>query len=492
MILRDLLEKVDIVDAAADMGIEVHGVSYDTRTLRAGEIFVAINGYEFDGHRFIPDAVEKGAVCVICEKTPEVETPYILVDDARKTLAAVSCAWFKYPASKLKMIGVTGTNGKTTVTTLIKQTVEKCSGKKAGLIGTNCNMIGDRRLPAGHTTPESYEVQALLEMMVREGCEYVVMEVSSHALRLSRVHGIVFEVGVFTNLSPEHLDFHASMDEYAEAKSQMFRNCLHAAVNADDGYSGMIIANADCPVFTFAVNEGTADLVAKSIKLHTDRVDFCALTVGRLNRVEIRIPGLFTVYNALSAIAAVALLGFDVESITAVLQTCQGVKGRAEVVPAGQDFTVLIDYAHTPDALKNIITSVRACTQGRVVTLFGCGGDRDRKKRPLMGETAVKYSDLVIVTSDNPRTEEPMAIINEILPGLEGTKTPYRVIESRLEAICWTLENAEPGDVVILAGKGHETYQILGKEKRHFDEREVVAEFFSRVQSAECRVKSAE
>ena len=483
MVLQKLLEKVEIRDAAADMGIEVHGVSYDTRKLRAGEIFVAISGYEHDGHSFIEDAVRKGAVCVICEKAPGVDTPYILVADSRIALAAASCAWFGYPADDLKIIGVTGTNGKTTVTTLIKQTVEKCSGEKAGLIGTNGNMIGEKHLPAERTTPESYEVQELLRMMVSEGCRYAVMEVSSHALRLGRVHGIEFEVGVFTNLSPEHLDFHDSMRDYAEAKTHMFRVCRHAAINADDEYALMMIENAKCPVLTYAVNEGTADLVAKSIKLHMDRVDFCALTVGRLDRVEIRIPGMFTVYNSLSVMAAAMLLGFNAESVTAVLQTCNGVRGRAEVVPTGRDFTVLIDYAHTPDALKNIITAVRGCTQGRVVTLFGCGGDRDRKKRPLMGETAVQYSDFVVVTSDNPRTEDPAAIISEILSGLEGTKTPYRVIEKRREAIFWALDNCEPGDVLILAGKGHETYQIFGREKTHFDEREVVAEYFKRIEN---------
>jgi len=478
MLLKDLLEKVNIDISSADMGIEVHGVSFDTRTLRAGEIFIAIRGFERDGHLFIADAVGKGAVCVLCEERPDITTPYIVVKDSRKALAAVSAAWFGYPAQKLAIIGVTGTNGKTTVTSILKRIIEECTGAKAGLIGTNGNMIGDREFLAERTTPESYEIQELLSMMVLEGCHYAIMEVSSHALYLDRVYGIEFEVGIFTNLTPDHLDFHSTMEEYAEVKAAMFANCRHAAINIDDEYAQLMLSNANCPVLTYAVDDVSADLVAKSIKLHTDRIDFCALTIGSLNRIELKIPGLFTVYNALAVISATMLLGFDIENVAAALQTCGGVLGRAEVVPTGRDFTVLIDYAHTPDALQNIITTARGFTRGRVVTLFGCGGDRDKGKRPLMGEIAVKNSDFVIVTSDNPRTEEPDAIISDILKGMTATKTPYCVIETRREAIYWALENSRTDDVLILAGKGHEKYQIFGKEKIHFDEREVVAEYF--------------
>ena len=478
MTLGELLEKVDIVSVAADMGMEIYGVSFDTRTLRAGELFVAVNGYERNGHMYIGDAADKGAVCILSEETHEAQLPYVIVKDSRKALAALSAAWFGYPAEKLKIVGVTGTNGKTTVTSLTKRVVESCSGKKAGLIGTNGNMIGDRELQAERTTPAAYDIHELLAMMVSEGCEYVIMEVSSHALHQSRVYGIEFEVGVFTNLSPDHLDFHSSMGDYAETKSLLFKNCRQAAVNIDDEYAPVMADGARCPVFTYAIRDGDADLVAKNIKLYSDRVDFSALAIGSLNRVELGIPGMFTVYNALAVISASLLLGFDCEQIVAVLQTCKGVKGRAEIVPVDKDYTVLIDYAHTPDALENIIKAARGFTSGRIVTLFGCGGDRDRKKRPVMGAIAAEHSDYVIVTSDNPRTEKPEAIINEILDGMADTKTPYRVIENRREAIYWALENAKQDDVLILAGKGHETYQIFGKEKVHFDEREVIAEFF--------------
>ena len=481
MILRDLLEKADVTGVYADMDIEISGVSYDTRKLKAGELFVAVRGYKDDGHQFIGEAVRKGAACVLCEDAPDIDTPFVLVGDSRKTLALVSAAWFGYPASRLRIIGVTGTNGKTTVATLVKEVVERCSGEKAGLIGTNGNIIGDKILSTERTTPESYDIQKLLDMMLKEGCRFAVMEVSSHALRLNRVYGIEFEVGVYTNLTHDHLDFHDSIEDYAEAKSLLFRSSMHSAINTDDGYARYMIENAGGSVYTYAVNDRTADLSARSIKLHADKVDFCALTTGNLNRVELRIPGMFTVYNALAVISAAILSGFDIETVTDALKMCCGVKGRAEIVPVDRDFTVLIDYAVTPDALVNIITTVRGFAKGRVVTLFGCGGDRDRKKRPLMGEAAVKNSDYVIVTSDNPRTEKPGEIIDGILAGMEGTKTPYRVIENRREAIYWALENAEPGDVLILAGKGHETYQIFGSEKTHFDEREVVAEYFARV-----------
>jgi len=481
MKLRDLLEKLDITDAAADMEIEIHGVCFDTRKLRAGELFVAVRGFECDGHQHIEEAVDKGAVCVLCEETPNIDAPYVLVGDSRKALAAASAAWFGYPASKLRLVGVTGTNGKTTVTSLLKRVIEKCAGAKVGLIGTNANMIGDREIPAELTTPESYRIQELLAMMVSEGCEFAIMEVSSHALHLNRVYGIEFEVGVFTNLSPEHLDFHASMEEYASTKSLLFSISGKSAINIDDPHAPLMIKSAAGQVFTYAVNDDSADLVGKNVKLQSDRVDFCALTIGSLNRIVLRVPGMFSVYNALAVISSAMLLGFGIESVIAVLQTCEGVKGRAEIVPTNSDFTVLIDYAHTPDALENIIKAVRGSSQGRVVTLFGCGGDRDKKKRPLMGAIAARYSDFVIVTSDNPRTEAPGAIISDILAGMMDSNASYRVIENRREAIYWALENSESGDVLILAGKGHETYQIFGKEKTHFDEREVVAEYFKKL-----------
>jgi len=476
MTLEKLLINVEIVENKADTGVSIPGICYDTRHIRDGELFIAIRGYETDGHNYIEEAVRRGAVCVICEKAPDLQIPYIVVKDSRKSLAAISAIWFGNPSRKLKLIGVTGTNGKTSVTNLIKHLLEKCSIGKVGLIGTNGNFIGDRELPAVHTTPESYEMQKLLEKMVIEGCEYVVMEVSSHALYLNRVYGIEYDVGIFTNLSPEHLDFHGNMEEYARAKSLLFPNCKNSVINIDDKYAPLMIENSAGPVMSFAINDSSADLVGKDIKLQAEKTEFCIVTVGNINRVELQIPGMFSVYNALASIAAVVLLGLDINIAIPALQTYAGVKGRAEVVPTGCDYTVLIDYAHTPDALENIITAVRGYAENRVVTVFGCGGDRDKAKRPLMGRIASELSDFVVVTSDNPRTEEPHAIIDGISSGIEESFTAYKIIENRREAICWALDTLEQGDVLIIAGKGHETYQILGTSKIHFDDREVVAE----------------
>ena len=476
MQLRKLLEKVDIVNCFADTNSEVSGVSYDTRSISTGEIFVAIKGHGCDGHDFISDAITKGATLVVCTKAPEAEIPYVLVKDSRKALASISAAWFGYPAEKMKMIGVTGTNGKTSVTNLIKNVLEVCTSEKVGLIGTNNNMIGSKIIDTALTTPESYELQNLFSQMVEHGCTYCVMEVSSHALALHRVHGIEFDIGVFTNLTQDHLDFHGTMQAYAEAKAELFKISKNAAINIDDEYSKVMIKAAAGRVFSYAVNDNGADLSAKELKLSAGKAEFLALAVGSLARVELNIPGLFSVYNALSVLAVTSLLEIDIKEVAAALKTCGGVKGRAEVVPTNRDFSILIDYAHTPDALENILKSARSFTRGRVVVLFGCGGDRDISKRPLMAKAAAHFSDFVIITSDNPRTEQPLLIIEDILKGMAETQTQYVTIENRREAIRWAIENAKKDDVIILAGKGHETYQIVGKEKIHFDEREVVAE----------------
>ena len=481
MKLRDLLEKVDIVQTNADMETDVRGVGYDSRAIRAGELFIAIKGYKSDGHDFIKEAAGKGSICVICEKAPDMSIPYVIVGDSRNALALASAAWFGYPASKLKLVGVTGTNGKTSVTNLIKHAIEKCSDSKVGLIGTNGNFIGDRELHTELTTPESYEMQKILDKMNLEGCEYVIMEVSSHALYLSRVYGIEYDVAVFTNLTPEHLDFHSSMEDYANSKSLLFQNCGKAAINIDDPYSHIMIENCAGSVTTYAIKNSSADLVGKDVKLHADKTEFCVLEVGRLARVELQIPGMFSVYNSLAAIATMTLLGFEIDDVTPTLLSCEGVKGRAEVLPIGMEYTVLVDYAHTPDALMNIIQAVRGFAKGKVTTLFGCGGDRDKAKRPLMGKVATDLSDRVIITTDNPRTEDPQAIIDDILAGIVDTNTPYTVILNRRDAIYRALDDQRPGDVLILAGKGHETYQILGKEKIHFDDREVVAEHLRQI-----------
>lgn len=479
MKLVHLLKGITIKESQADMALEITGISYDSRTTVKGDIFVAVRGYESDGHKYIKTAIEKGAACVLCEEKPDDSVPYIIMDNTRRGLAVVSSNWYNNPSSAMKIIGVTGTNGKTTTTNIIKTVIENCTGAIVGLIGTNYNMIGNRIIETERTTPESYELQKIFREMADEGCTYVVMEVSSHALFLDRVYGVAFEVGVFMNLTQDHLDFHKTMEEYAQAKALLFMQSKYGVVNIDDSYAYLMIQTAMCPIFTFSAVEDTADLVAKRIKLHSEKVNFCALTIDALQEVELNIPGMFSIYNALAAISTAIILKLDLEDIAKALKACKGVVGRAEVVPTERNFTIIIDYAHTPDALEKIINTFKELAIGRVVTLFGCGGDRDGTKRPLMGEIASRLSDFVVVTTDNPRTEVPGKIIDDILAGMKDTKTPYIVIENRKEAVEWAIQNAQPHDIIILAGKGHETYQIIGKQKLHFDEREIVKDFLS-------------
>ncbi len=482
MKLQDLL--IDIADAQihADPGVEISGVCYDSRAVKPGDMFVAVVGYASDGHKYINMALEKGASCVLCQSAPEGDVPYVLTADTRKGLSLVSARFFGRPADTLKVIGITGTNGKTTTTNLIKNVIESVLGAKVGLIGTNANMIGEKIVDTERTTPESRDLQELFRKMVDAGCEYAIMEVSSHALYLDRVCGVTFEAAAFTNLTEDHLDFHYTMEEYARCKSLLFTQCRKAAANLDDEWCGTITGGSVCPVLGYSAKGQPAGLSAENIVLSSDGVAFDAIIDGGSTRVELGIPGMFSVYNALTTIAVCHELGISPEATAAVLKGSHGVMGRAEVVPTGRDFTVIIDYAHSPDALENIITTVKGYAPGRVVTLFGCGGDRDRLKRPIMGKIAVSLSDFVIVTSDNPRTEVPMDIIRDILPGVEGSDTPYVVVENRREAIHWAIENAQKDDIIILAGKGHETYQEINHIKHHFDEREVVAECLALLQ----------
>ena len=477
MKLRELLCGIEVLEVHADLETEISGVSYDSRQTKSGDLFAAIAGYETDGHRFIPMALEKGAACVLCQARPEGEVPYVLTSDSRAALAQLGRNWFGDPAASMTMVGVTGTNGKTTATYLLKDMLERSLGAKVGLIGTNQNMIGEEALHTERTTPESFELQALFRAMADAGCTHVVMEVSSHALCLQRVAGIRFAVGMFTNLSQDHLDFHETMEAYCDAKALLFRQSVKGVYNADDPWAERVTGGAPCPLLSFGERAG--DLRAENIRLSVDGVTFDAVCEGETVPVRVGIPGGFTVYNALGALAAARALGISLAAGAEALASCAGVKGRVEVVPVPWDYTILIDYAVTPDAIENVLTAVRGFAQGRVVILFGCGGDRDRGKRPKMGRIATQLADFVVVTSDNPRTEDPDFIISEILPGLEGADTPYMVEPDRVRAIRWAMDHAQPKDVIILAGKGHETYQIVGHEKRHLDEREVVADYIA-------------
>ena len=474
MKLQAILQGLEPLEVHADLSREISGICYDSRAVKPGNLFVAICGYDTDGHKYIPMALEKGAACVLCEKAP-AEGEYVLLSDTRRGLALAGANWYGNPAGEMTMIGITGTNGKTTTTYLVKHILEDCLGAKVGLVGTIQNMIGDEVLYTERTTPESLELQALFRHMADAGCTHVVMEVSSHALCLHRVDGVTFDVGVFTNLTQDHLDFHKTMEEYCRAKAMLFARSKVGAVNVDDPWAKEILAHATCPVITYSA-KGQAALEATDIRLEPHHVAFTAHYQGTETACTLGIPGAFSVYNALSALSAALALGIAPEKAAASLATARGVKGRAEVVPTpGKDYTVLIDYSHTPDSLENILKTVREFARGRVIAVFGCGGDRDPIKRPIMGKIAADLADLVVVTSDNPRTEDPMAIIDQILVGIPKDQTPTTVIENRRQAIRWAMDNAQAGDVIVLAGKGHETYQEIGHEKFHLDEREEVA-----------------
>ena len=478
MKLQDLLKGVAVLESTAAPDTEINEVRYDSRAVQPGDLFVAIRGYATDGHQYIGKALEQGAAAIVCEEAT-AGTPAVVVENARRALAEIAANRFGHPADSMVMLGVTGTNGKTTTTYLVKHMLED-AGHKVGLIGTNQNLIGDEVIETERTTPESYELHALFARMRDAGCTHVIMEVSSHSLVLDRVHGIHFAVGAFTNLTQDHLDFHKTMEEYRKAKALLFTISDKGVINLDDPAAGAMLADAKCPCLTFSCEKDAADLTAKNLKLHADGVEFVAATKGDLARVKLPIPGHFSAENALTALGIVLQLGMPLADAAKSLATATGVKGRVEVVPTDTDYTVLIDYAHSPDGVENVLRAVRGFAKGRVVALFGCGGDRDRTKRPKMGKIAADLADFCIVTSDNPRTEDPKAIIDDILEGMKGTKTPMQVIVDRPEAIHWALAHAQKNDVIVLMGKGHETYQEVNHVKHHMDEREIVADYFAR------------
>lgn len=478
MKLQELLKDVAVLRCTAAEDTEICEVRYDSRAVQPGDLFVAIRGYATDGHRYIDKALAQGAAAVVCEEAPE-GAPAVVVENARRALAQIAANRFGHPADSMVMLGVTGTNGKTTTTYLVKHMLE-AAGHKVGLIGTNQNLIGDEVIETERTTPESYELHALFARMRDAGCTHVIMEVSSHSLVLDRVHGIHFAVGAFTNLTQDHLDFHKTMEEYRRAKALLFAISDKGVINLDDPAAKAMLADAQCPCLTFSCEKDAADLTAKNLKLHADGVEFVAATKGDLARVKLPIPGHFSAENALTALGIVLQLGMPLADAAKSLATATGVKGRVEVVPTDTDYTVLIDYAHSPDGVENVLRAVRGFAKGRVVALFGCGGDRDRTKRPKMGKIAADLADFCIVTSDNPRTEDPKAIIDDILEGMKGTKTPMQVIVDRPEAIHWALAHAQKNDVIVLMGKGHETYQEVNHVKHHMDEREIVADYFAR------------
>ena len=478
MKLKELLAGISVLEMAADPELNIEAVAYDSRKVTAGGLFVAISGFASDGNRFIPMAMEKGAAVIVTAKKPEQAVPYVLVENDRLALAMIGTNFYGHPAESMTMIGVTGTNGKTSVTLLLKQVLETCLGAKVGLVGTMANMVGDETIPTERTTPESFELQGLFARMRDAGCTHCVMEVSSHALTLERVGGVHFNVAAFTNLTEDHLDFHKTMEAYCDAKAMLFRRCDKGVMNCDDAWFSRMARDASCQILTTSCHDG--DLTAENVALHADGITFTARMDGQEVPVSLSIPGKFTVYNALTVLGLAVQLGISLADAAEALKNAQGVKGRVEVVPTpGKPYTVLIDYAHTPDGLENVLSSLRAVCKGRLIAVFGCGGDRDPIKRPIMGRIGVELADHAIITSDNPRSEDPMAIISDIAAGVTEAMGSCEIVENRIAAIQRAMDIAEKDDIIILAGKGHETYQEIRGVKHHLDEREVVAAYLN-------------
>lgn len=482
MNLSELIKDVSIRKIDGNDQVDIKGITYDSRRVRPGFLFVAIEGLRVDGHDYISKAVEAGASAVVVQKNIDVlaEVTRLQVENSRVALAQISAVFYKVPALKMKMIGVTGTNGKTTTTNLISA-IYRSSGYKVGLVGTIANYIGDRRLDVSHTTPESTDLQQLLSDMVEENVDVAVLEVSSHALSLERVTGCEFDVAVFTNLTQDHLDFHRDMDDYLASKIKLFKSISpgikkglkYVVLNNDDPYAERIKAEVKVPIITYGVY-GEADVRALNIEVKAGGCSFIIKGKSWTVDLNMKITGLFNVYNTLAAFAVGLAAGFNPDGIANAMQSMKSVPGRFELVDCGQDFTVVVDYAHTPDGLENILKTARSITSRRLITVFGCGGDRDRKKRPIMGEISGSYSDFSIITSDNPRTEDPLKIIADVQEGVKKIidSGRYTIMPDRRKAIKSALLMAEKGDLVVIAGKGHEDYQIIGQQKFHFDDRE--------------------
>ncbi len=466
--------------------VAVRGISYDSRTVRPGELFVAIRGTGVDGHRYVAEAIQKGAAVVVVEDDAAVPdslclhagTTKIVVPDSRRALATLSANFYGRPSRRLKMVAVTGTNGKTTTTHLIRGILE-AAGERTGLVGTIGYMIGRELIPATHTTPESLELNGLLATMVEQKCTAAVMEVSSHALVQHRVDGIAFGVGVFTNLTQDHLDFHGTLDDYAAAKRMLFTGLdasSHAVINADDAYGAAMVRDTRAAVLRYGILRD-ADVRGQNLRLGVRGTAFEVVHNGTRSIVQSPLIGRFNVQNILAAYGAGVALGLPDAVIRRGVASVETVRGRFEQIHSPAGWTAIIDYAHTPDALENCLKTIHEILpRGRVISVFGCGGNRDRGKRPLMGEIASRLSSVTIITSDNPRQEDPEQIIEEVAAGVVPGATVYRETDRR-KAIARGLGLARAGDVVLIAGKGHETYQVTGTTKSHFDDREEVERY---------------
>lgn len=475
MRLGELLKGVAIEGKIPE--IEIKGITCDSRAVQEGFLFAAIPGELTDGHRYAASAAEKGAAVILAEHPTESGALELYASSTRAAYQQICANFFHNPQKDLHFLGVTGTNGKTSTSQFVKSILDGL-GEKAGLIGTVHNQIGAETFPAAFTTPEPYQLFELLAKMRDAGVKTVVMEVSSQAMDQRRVDSLSFSVAGFTNLTQDHLDYHKTMEIYKEAKARLFSLAESAVSNLDDACGKEFYERFGG--LSYSIKDSAADLFADEIEVSVGGVVYQLHYQGKSASVQVSTPGLFTVHNTLCAAGLLLADGLSFEKVVEGLNKIPKVPGRAEVITTNEPFTVMLDYAHTPDALENILSTIKTFAKGRVVTLFGCGGDRDRTKRPLMAKAVAKYSDYVILTSDNPRSEEPQFILADVVEGLQGSNVPYEVIESRREAIGAAIMGAKENDIILLAGKGHEDYQVLKKGKVHFDEKEIVKEFLAR------------
>lgn len=482
MKLQGLLKDINYKVIKGNVNINIRKIVNDSRNAVEGSLFVCITGYETDGHKYIKDAIDNGAIAIIVEKEDVDfamdDLTIIKVENSRKVLAIIANKYYNFPSKQFGLIGVTGTNGKTSTVFLINNILE-ASGRKTGLIGTIENKIGKQRIEAARTTPESLEIQQLFTEMVKENVNDVVMEVSSHALDLYRVYGCEFDVGVYTNLTLDHLDFHKTMENYRDAKLKLFSMCKNGVINIDDEYGEYMLKHGKCKEYiTYGCENNKAKLNAYNIHNSILGAQFCLKYDEKEYKIKLQTPGKFSVYNALATIGACIFLGISMELIVDTLKNNSQIPGRFQSFISKKGYIVIVDYAHAPDGLENVLNTINEFAINNIITVFGCGGDRDKSKRPIMGNIAGEKSNYCIITSDNPRTEEPKIILDEIENGIKSTNCKYIKIIDREEAINTALSMAKKDDIVLIAGKGHEDYQIIGKEKIHFDDAEKVQKFF--------------
>ena len=488
MELKKLLEGLEGIKVKGNLDVDVTGIANDSRKVKKGSLFIAIKGFDVDGHKFIESAIKNGASTIMVQdeealkNVKDENVTLIAVPNTRIALAVTAQNFFGNPAKKLKLIGITGTKGKTTTTFMIKEILER-AGKKVGLIGTIAVYINGKKLEdASRTTPESIELQEIFAKMVEENVEYVIMEVSSQSLKLDRVYGLNFDIGIFTNFSEDHISpkEHPDMEDYFNSKLKLFEMCKMGYTNVDDLMGNKVEKLAKCSIKTYGI-DNHATLIAKDITITNTYADFKVRFGDRNERVKVGIPGRFSVYNALAAISVALNLGIDKEIIKQALEEVR-VPGRSELVKNKLGLNIMIDYAHSPESLENILSAVKEYTKGKVISVFGCGGDRDSGKRPIMGEISGRIANYTIITSDNPRTEDPQKIINQIENGIKKTKGKYECIENRREAIKKAMKMANKFDLIVLAGKGHEPYQEINGEKHPFDERVIVREIIAEME----------